>query len=381
MNKKLSIMIILYLTIILSFVAFSGCIEKEPISEKIKNTLNNEIQLDQPSFLPDWIDGDYHNYYGTMHLLNNFNTKFSDLADVFTIGKSVLGRDIECIKLTNEKIKQKKLSCLIDGCIHGSEWEAGEACLYLSEYLLINFGKNETVTNILNTTEIYIVPLLNPDGRQKDERFNENGIDLNRNFDIDFGRLRGHSFPLGKIFGRKIPFLSFPRLNLWFTNSGRRPFSEPETRAIRDLMLEIDNYDFSFYITCHTAVHNIISPWGAFKPPFEMTSQEKYIHNYVKDWVAENTEYEKTILGYKASGTSTDWCFKEFRIPSFTFEILSKDYEPGNWGGKHDNLVHWMKTTLPFFLYLLVNIQNLNNWETPDIQPFLPDGVPPTPLY
>ena len=381
MNKRLFYMIIFFLTIILLFVAFTGCFEKEPVSEKFNYTPAKESQLDQPSILPDWLDGRYHNYYGTMQLLNNFNTKFCDLADVYMIGKSVLGRNIECLRLTNEKNKQKKFSCLIDGCIHGCEWEGGEACLYLSEYLLINYGINKTVTNILNTTEIYIVPLLNPDGRQKDERFNDNGIDLNRNFDIDFGRLRGHSIPLGKIFGRKIPYLSFPRLKLWFTNSGRRPFSEPETQAIRDLMKDISRQDFSFYVTCHTAVHNILSPWGAFKPPFKMTNQEKYIHNYVKEWVAENTEYENTPLSFEASGTSTDWCFKEFRIPSFTFEILSKDYEPGNWGGKHDNLVHWMKTTLPVFMYLLVNIKNLKNWETPDIQPLLPDGVPPTPLH
>jgi hypothetical protein len=75
-----------------------------------------------------------------------------------------------------------------------------------------------------------------------------------------------------------------------------------------------------------------------------------------------------------------DWCYKEFRIPSFTFEILSQDYEPGAGGGKHDSLVHWMKTTLPVFLYLLVNIENLYNWETPDINPPLPEGVPPEPF-
>ncbi|GAG87506.1 unnamed protein product, partial [marine sediment metagenome] len=98
--------------------------------------------------------------------------------NVFSIGESVLGRDIWCIRITNEKNNQAKLSCLIDGCIHGSEWEAGEACLYLAEYLLINFDKNETITNILNSSEIYIVPLVNPDGRQIDYRFNDNGIDL-----------------------------------------------------------------------------------------------------------------------------------------------------------------------------------------------------------
>ncbi|UCF13253.1 MAG: hypothetical protein JSW06_03070, partial [Thermoplasmatales archaeon] len=135
------------------------------------------------------------------------------------------------------------------------------------------------------------------------------------------------------------------------------------------------------HVDCHTALHSFGGPWIAFKPPFEISKQEQYIFDYVIDWVAENTEYEteESMLWYKASGAVADWCFKEFRIPSFGFEILSHDYDP--WiGGKHDHLVHWMNTTLPVFMYLLVNIDNLRQWKTPDIQPPLPEGVPPMPL-
>jgi hypothetical protein len=83
----------------------------------------------------------------------------------------------------------------------------------------------------------------------------------------------------------------------------------------------------------------------------------------------------------KIGGCAMDWCYKEFRIPSFIFEILSLDYESFRTGEiKHDHLVHWVKTTLPFFMYLLVNIDNLRQWKTPDIQPPLPNGVPPEPL-
>ena len=247
--------------------------------------------------------------------------------------------------------------------------------------------------HLLNTTIVYIIPLLNPDGRQKDDRFNENGIDLNRNFDIDFGRIRGHSMPLGKLFGRiKISYLRFERIHKWFprfplflTNSGRRAFSEPETQALRDFMIDLDVSTLSFYVNCHTAVHTINTPWHAFRPPFKLSQQEENTFDYAKEWIDANTEYENADVSYqtyayKASGTSTDWCFKEFHIPSFTFEILSKDYEPGAGGGKHDHLVHWMKTTLPVFMYLLMNTENLKNWQIPDNEPLLPQGVPPDPL-
>jgi hypothetical protein len=331
-------------------------------------------------------------------MLNGFNDKYPDLVNVFSIGESVIGKDIWCIRLTNEKNETRKSSCLIDGCIHGSEWEGGEACLYLAEYLLINFDANETITHILNSSEVYIIPLLNPDGREVDYRYNENGIDLDRNFDIDFGRIRGGSIPLGKLFGRiKISYLPlnwereftilhklFPSFPRWVSNCGRNPFSEPESQAIRNLIRELENNDFSFYVNCHTATHCIGYPWGVFKPPFEKSKQEQYIYDYVTDWVVKNTEYERvediSVMDYKASGSSSDWCFKEFHIPSFFFEMLSFDYEPGPSGGKHDHLVHWMKTTLPVFMYLIVNIDNLRLWKTPDIQPSLPEGVPPEPL-
>jgi len=385
-KKPLALLIFL----ILYVGIFTGCIEQHQPDNKENDFL--EENLDTPSILPNWKDGEYHEYYKTTDLLNELQIKYPDLVNVFSIGKSVLGKEIWCIRITNENNNQEKYTCLIDGCIHGCEWEAGEACLYLAEYLLINFEDNKTVTEIQNKTEIFIVPLLNPDGRQIDFRFNENGIDLNRNFDVDFGRIRGSVMPLGKILGRKIPYVRFDRLHNWFprfplflTNCGRRPFSQPETQALRDLMKYLDSNRFSFYLNCHTAVHNLDIPWNAFKPPFKKSIQEEKIFNYVLKWVTENTEYENAEMNlqgysYKASGTAMDWCFKKFRIPSFTFEILSQDYEPAAGGGKHDNLVHWMKTTLPVFLYLIINIENLHNWKIPDIQPSLPKGVPPDPL-
>ena len=145
-------------------------------------------------------------------------------------------------------------------------------------------------------------------------------------------------------------------------------------------MKQLKNQRFSFYLNCHTAMHNFFGPWSAFKPPFKIPENKQNIFNMAEEWVGKNTEYENRKLSYCASGTAVDWCFNKYDVSSFAFEILSKDYEPWLGGGKHDNLVHWMKTTLPVFMYLLVNIENLHNWETPDIQPSLPDDVPPTPL-
>ncbi len=403
-DRKLSQLLAFFLCGILLTILFTGCISEEQKSAISTEIVLPEVQMDKSSILPDWSDGEYHDYSRTMKMLNDFNEKYPDLVKVFSIGKSVLGKDIWCIRVTNEKSNEEKSSCLIDGCIHGNEWEGGEACLYLAEYLLINFDANKTITHILNSSEVYIIPLVNPDGRQNDSRFNANGINLDRNFDIDFGRIRGGCIPLGNLLGRiKISYINTPRLHKWFSsfpdhleNCGRHPFSEPETQALRDFIKDIENKDFSFYLSCHTADHCIYIPWEVHKPPFEMTEQETNLFNYVLNWVEKNTEYESAgfeVHNGKISYTSGEletWFFKEFRHPFFYFEILSPDYFPSKGGipwdkgyldeGKHDHLVHWMQTTLPFYMYLLVNIDNLRQWRTPDIQPLLPEGVPPDPL-
>jgi hypothetical protein len=391
MNKKLSYLKVVFLCSILLLVIFTGCIEREQKPEEAKETLLPEVQLDEPSTLPDWRDGEYHDYYDTMKMLNDFNDRYPDLTDVFSIGESVLGKDIWCVRITNELNSSERLSCLIDGCIHGDEWESGESCLYLAEYLLINFDNNATITNILNTSAIYIIPIVNPDGRQANSRFTDNGVDPNRNFDVFFGKIRGRSLRIGKLFGRiKIPVIKFLTKDPfeYYWNCGRKPFSEPETRAIRNLANTLESKDFSFYVNCHTSLHTVVAPWISYKPPFEMTQKEESVFDYVIDWVKESTEYDAFRTEgavYKTGGNAMDWCFKEYRIPSFTYEILlpeyhSLNYDPFNPRNKHDHLVHWMKTALPFYMYLLVNIEKLHNWEKPDIQPLLPEGVPPEPL-
>ena len=384
-KKLFSLFSIITIALLLT-ISFSGCIQKKEGKEKKQPTIINHIEIfDETSILPNWKDGEYHDYKATTKKLNNFNQEYPDLVDVFSIGKSVEDRDIWCIKITNKEKYQDKYISVIDGSIHGNEWESIEICLYFAEYLLINFGENKTITNMLNVSELYLIPMLNPDGREKDMRWNENGIDLNRNFDVHFGRIKGHSFRLGKLFGFiKIPMIELPRKGI-YTNAGRRAFSEPETSALRDFMKSLDSEKLSFYVNCHTAVHGVASVINIdFKPEFLVSENEKEVLNKALVWIDGNTEYDTYAVGsysFSGAGFAHHWVFKEFCIPSFVFELLSQDYEPGyNGGGPHDSLVHWMKASLPVLIFLLTNIENLYNWETPDIEPVLSESMPPKPL-
>ena len=96
MIKKLTRLKVLFLCGILLIVIFTGCIEEKQDLNKSYKESQQELLLDQPSILPDWKDGDYHDYYETKEMLNDFNSGFSDLVEIFTIGRSVLGKNIEC---------------------------------------------------------------------------------------------------------------------------------------------------------------------------------------------------------------------------------------------------------------------------------------------
>ena len=108
MDKKVPSLLAFFLSNILLIVIFTGCFTQEHSSQAFTETILPEVTLDQSSVLPNWTDGEYHDYFGTRKILDNLNKKYPDLVKVFSIGNSVLGKDIWCIRITNEKNTQRK---------------------------------------------------------------------------------------------------------------------------------------------------------------------------------------------------------------------------------------------------------------------------------
>jgi len=91
------------------------------------------------------------------------------------------------------------------GNMHGDETVGRQVLIYLAQYLVNEYGSNPRVTRLLDTTEIYILPTMNPDGYEVSRpgcngmsklvtsflgggsgRENANSVDLNRNFPDQF---------------------------------------------------------------------------------------------------------------------------------------------------------------------------------------------------
>jgi len=92
--------------------------------------------------------------------------KYPDLVDLYEVGKSYEGRVILQMTLTNKKTGKDtgKPAAFFEGGRHSGEVTASESVMWLAQYLLSNYGKDSTVTRLLDTKAIYLRPVNNPDG-------------------------------------------------------------------------------------------------------------------------------------------------------------------------------------------------------------------------
>jgi LysM repeat protein len=149
--------------------------------------------------------------------------------ETFTIGVSLQGRPLTAFQLGNGPIRRAMI-----GAIHGG-YEANTAALMTRtlEFLIDNPGE------LPPELTLYILPIANPDGYfagtdRVNGRTNANKVDLNRNWDYLWQAEAFHGT-------RPI-------------SGGSSPFSEPETRALRDFIVSRDIRDTVFYHSVFSAV-------------------------------------------------------------------------------------------------------------------------------
>uniref|UniRef100_UPI0037E9B593 carboxypeptidase D isoform X2 n=1 Tax=Semicossyphus pulcher TaxID=241346 RepID=UPI0037E9B593 len=140
----------------------------------------------------------YYNYVELTGRLRSLAQTYAHIAALSSIGQSVQGRELWVMRITKdpntdapEKPKFKYV-----GNMHGDETVSRQVLVYLVEYLLTKYGEEPRISGLVNTTDIYIMPSMNPDGFEKSKegdclgknggRNNANDIDLNRSFPDQF---------------------------------------------------------------------------------------------------------------------------------------------------------------------------------------------------
>ena len=130
--------------------------------------------------------GIYNDYTNMTAMLEFYATNCPAICRLFSIGKSVQGRDLWAMKITSKPDEPAdKPGFKYISTMHGNEPLGTEMCLYLIDRLVSGYGSNDTrIVKLVNNVEIWILPLMNPDGRESNppQRYNANGYDLNRSF-------------------------------------------------------------------------------------------------------------------------------------------------------------------------------------------------------
>lgn len=197
---------------------------------------------------------------------------------------------------------------------HGGELDSNELAANLAWYLTTQYGENEEVTELVNTTRIYIIPYTNADGNMisfraanGNRRTNASGVDLNRNWAYRWGSNTGSSGTPGT----------------GGTYRGSSPNSEPETAAISSIY-RTDNVITS--VSGHTSGQIVIFAWAYIK---NYTDAHPLLSKLAKEQTDLNghTPQNGNVM-YAQSGEINDYLWGSMRALGFTYEYSTAQTNP-----------------------------------------------------
>jgi len=278
--------------------------------------------------------GGYVTYQGMLDQLDLMAAMYPNIikarAPITSAYTTHEGRSVYWLKISdNPNVNEAEPEVLYDALHHAREPNSLSQLLFYMWYLLENYDTDPEVKYLVDNTEMYFVPCVNPDGYvynettnptgggmwRKNRRTNGDGtfgVDLNRNYGYQWGFDDSGSSPVTSS----------------ATYRGTVPFSEPETQMMRDFCL---SHNFQIALNYHTFGNLLIYPWGwvdgaspdhaTFSTfgPF-MTRENNYL-----------TGFGSQTVGYTTNGGSDDWMYGEQTSKQ---KILSMTPEvgPGTWG-------------------------------------------------
>lgn len=166
-------------------------------TSKMPVTSSNIVVTTQVSNESLPIEFKHHHYKEMVAILNRVKEKCPNITHLYSIGKSVEGRELFVLELTDNpgvhEPGEPEFKYIAN--MHGNEVIGREMLLLLVQYFCEMYNVDERVTKLLQSTRIHIMPSMNPDGYEQSKerdfdgsqgRENANGIDLNRNFPDQF---------------------------------------------------------------------------------------------------------------------------------------------------------------------------------------------------
>ncbi|MGA2532083.1 MAG: M14 family metallopeptidase [Candidatus Aminicenantales bacterium] len=309
--------------------------------------------FDQTGISPSGgLNGAYHSTLELETDLRVLERDHPQMAKVVELGETLEKRKIYALKISNNvSLEENEPAVLLVGCHHAREWISVEVPFLFGKYLLENYAGSPEIQNLVNRSEVWIVPIVNPDGLEytihvyrywrKNRRFNADGsygVDVNRNYAYQWGYDNVGSSPE-------------PASDVY---RGTAPFSEPETDAVRRLFL---SRNFRAMISFHSFAQDILYPWGYVNAPTPKEAELDAIARTMSGLIAavRGTVYaygRAAGLLYTTNGDTVDWVFGVSGIPGFTIELPPVDVDHGGFFNDEAAIGAIFGENLPAMLYL-----------------------------
>ncbi len=267
----------------------------------------------------------------SMHILYpNLITVRNNIGDTTHMGNNVFYLKIS----DNPDNDENEPQVLYTAIHHAREPNSMAQMLFYMWYLLENYESDTTIQNLVNNTEMYFVPCLNPDGYiineinnpdggglwRKNGRVDSNGelvgVDLNRNYGFHWAFDDDGSSPNP---GSQ-------------TYRGHKAFSEPETSAIAAFC---ESKDFQIALNYHTFGNLLIHPWGYND---QITPDHGIFKSLGEGMIHENCYHLGTgteTVGYTVNGDSDDWMYGDDTLKNKIYS-MTPEVGPSFWPPQTD---------------------------------------------
>ena len=281
-------------------------------------------------------DSAYHNYNETVAEITNVASSFAPIVQRRTLGVSHGGRTVYALKVSdNVATDEAEPEVMFTANQHAREHLTVEMALYLLGELTSKYATDSRIRSLVDSREIWIVPMVNPDGvehdiatgayrmwrknRQPNAGSTAVGTDLNRNWGYRWGCCGGSSGTFSSE-----------------TYRGAGAFSAPETRLVRDLVnsrVVGGVQQIKASIDFHTYSELVLWPYGYTYTdvPADMTADDHAVFSSLgRNMAAANgfTPQQGSDL-YITDGTIDDWLYGVHRIFAYTFELYPRTSSPG----------------------------------------------------
>ena len=222
------------------------------------------------------------------------------------------GRKLYWIKISdNPGVDEDEPEVLYTAVHHAREPMSIQQMIFYMWYLLENYDTDEDIQRIVNNTELYFIPFINPDGYAYNEQTNPNGggmwrknrrdngdgthgVDPNRNYGYMWGLDNDGSSPNP---GDE-------------TYRGPSAFSEPEIKNVRDFCIA---HDFKIALNYHSYSALLLTPWGYTT---DLPPDNDLFLAYADIMTQENnyTYGPGSTTIYPTNGGSDDWMYGEQEV-------------------------------------------------------------------